>query len=135
MKIKTSELSGVALDWAVAQAVEEEIHYEYVDDERRKMLISKWEDYSRNGDFIQQEEWSPSTDWRQGGSLIERFDVYFDRYPLDQPGFVVARIGMDYQAGSNYFNNPSSPNRLIAACRAIVSAKLGDEVDVPEELL
>lgn len=127
MKIKTSELLGDPLDFAVAKAIGAPIS------RRSGGMIC-------DGEVVLmapcgQKVWSPSTDWSQGGPLIDRFDVYFDRYPLDQPGFVVARIGMDYQAGSNYFNNPSSPNRLIAACRAIVSDKLGDEVDIPEELL
>lgn len=125
MKIKTSELSGVALDWAVGIAVGEDVQV----GPGKKQLSVKCQVPGLLSC------WSPSTNWSQGGTLIDQFDVYFDRYPLDQSGFVVARIGMDYQAGSNYFNNPSSPNRLIAACRAIVSAKLGDEVDVPEELL
>lgn len=128
MKIKTSELSGVALDWAVAKSVGKNLE---ISNGRIGNFVDNWLP-NANSDFV---AWAPSIKWSQGGTLIDQFDVYFDRYPLDQSGFVVARIGMDYQAGSNYFNNPSSPNRLIAACRAIVSAKLGDEVDVPEELL
>lgn len=128
MKIKTSELSGVALDWAVAKSVGKNLE---ISNGRIGNFVDNWLP-NANSDFV---AWAPSIKWSQGGPLIDRFDVYFDRYPLDQPGFVVARIGMDYQAGSNYFNNPSSPNRLIAACRAIVADKLGHEVDVPEELL
>lgn len=136
MKIKTSELSGVALDWAVAQAIEEEIHYEYVDDERRKMLISKWEDYSRNGDFSQQEEWSPSTNWSQGGPLIERFGVTVMKYDSSCIDEHKANLWTAQLDGENMEQwCADSPSPLSAACRAIVSAKIGHEVDVPEELL
>ena len=129
MKIKTSELSGVALDWAVAQAIEEEVHHEYVDSEQRKMLLSKWQDYSRNGDFSQQEEWSPSTDWSQGGPLIAK---YLMDFCVEHPHTIGAAL---CDENGMYMNMLFGETHLIAACRAIVAAKLGDEVEVPEALL
>jgi hypothetical protein len=49
MKLKTSDLEGVALDWAVAQA----------------RIDGAFEHYATPG-------WSPSTVWSQGGPIIER---------------------------------------------------------------
>lgn len=131
MKVKISELSGPALDWAIAKV---EGHHPFLE------VDGKWrceigEDGAHDIGAPGIYGYSPSTDWSHGGPLIERFDVYFDRYMLDQPGFVVARIGADYLYGSNYFNSPSSPNRLIAAMRAIALFKLGEEIEVPEGLL
>lgn len=129
MKVKTSELIGAALDWSVAQAAEQEIHHEYVDDEQRKMLILKWQDYSRNEDFHQQKEWSPSTDWSQGGPLIEKYRVGFSVYSDQYSETHFASIGYPAQGSG------SGQTHLVAAMRAIVAAKLGDEVDVPEGLV
>lgn len=78
--------------------------------------------------------WSPSADWSQGGPLIEkhRMDFTFDR-----DGLVFA-----YLCDENGIELPSShkweafgPTHLIAACRAIVAAHLGEVVSVPAELV
>lgn len=103
MKIKTSELTGAALDWAVGMA--------------------EGLDYPADSEEFGCYE--PSSDWSQGGPLIDKHDVQILKFH----GETMAGIGeglVDYYPGST---------RLIAACRAIVASKLGDEVDVPEELL
>lgn len=130
MKIMTSELSGVALDWAVAQVVGQE-------------LIVMTE--IRNAHFIREKRlitpgydsaYCPSTEWGDGGPLIDRFDITIMR--ID--GF--SQVGPLYQVMQSFSGlhlggdrmMPVAPTRLIAACRAIVAAKLGDEVDVLEGL-
>jgi hypothetical protein len=109
MKIKTSELIGAALDWAAQMANHEN-------------YIAK---FSVNG--IGQEfcATSPSTDWSQGGPIIEREGIY---------------LVPDYNGGWNSTTRKrrgdySGPTPLIAAMRCFVASRLGDEVDVPEELL
>jgi hypothetical protein len=102
--MKTSELTGAALDWAVAKC-----------------------EGAINGDdldigFILEGGYSPSTDWAQGGPIIER-----ERIELEHDGFIWwARI----KADEDY----SGPTPLIAAMRCYVASKLGDEVEIPEEL-
>ena len=96
-KIKTSELQGAALDWAVAEATGE--------------------------------QWSHhSTDWRQGGRLVEYFKVGL---APDAGGVWWAVVF----AGGVATSHERGPTPLIAACRAIVAAKLGDEADVLEGLV
>jgi hypothetical protein len=98
MKIKTNELTGAALDWAVA----------------------KCEDvYCFDGSY------TPSTDWSQGGPIIEREGIGF--------GFGVGIDSDQWEAG---YTTPeeTGPTPLIAAMRCYVASKLGDEVNVPEEL-
>ena len=95
MKIKTSELEGAALDWAVAKVVG-------VDVSSTSIPI-----------------FCPSTNWSQGGPLIERYYIDIESGPWSA-----------YYGGQTMHGD--SP--LIAACRAIVAAKLGDVVEVPEEL-
>lgn len=98
MKVKTEELSGAALDWAVGQADECDLApVEY------------------------------STKWEFGGQIIER-----------------EGIDLQYQGGetdvwaADIFNADSmiyGDTPLVAAMRCYVASKLGDEVEVPAELL
>jgi hypothetical protein len=92
--MKTSDLTGAALDWAVCSIEGEQ--------------PSRYTQYS--------------TDWAQGGPIIER-----GRIELEHDGFQWwARIRAD--------EDFSGPTPLIAAMRCYVASKLGDEVDVPNEL-
>lgn len=100
MKIKTSELTGAALDWAVARCE---------GGVGNNQLIGAW--------------YSPSTDWTQGGPIIEREGIA----TLPCPRGWAARIGF----GSEYIEGTTP---LIAAMRCYVASKLGDEVEIPEEL-
>ena len=109
MKIKTSELQGAALDWAVAKAC----NYEF------------------NGHWFK-----PSTDWSQGGPLIAAHRVEFYAQ-IDEYTATVASENCQHclECGCVIEGGVNGPSHLIAACRAIIAAKLGDEVDVPEELV
>ena len=68
-------------------------------------------------------EYTPSTNWAQGGPIIEREGIA----TLPCPRGWAARVGF----GGEYIEGPTP---LIAAMRCFVASKLGDEVDVPEEL-
>jgi hypothetical protein len=95
MKTKTSELSGAALDWAVCTCEGES--------------PSRYTQYS--------------TDWAQGGPIIER-----QRIELEWSGSEWwARIKAD--------EDFSGPAPLVAAMRCYVASVLGDEVDAPYELM
>lgn len=109
MKIKTSELEGAALDWAAAKAAGIELHFDgYL-----------WaDDYSCR--------WAPSIFWNQCGPLIERFSVN-----ISHSCGCTAEISSGVW-NFKFYGRGSTP--LIAACRAIVAAELGNEVDVPEGL-
>ena len=106
--MKTNELSGAALDWAVAKC--EGVDDKFWDDDRL-CFLNEWD-----------EDIEPSTNWAQGGAIIER-----ERIELEHDGFVWwARI----KADEDY----SGPTPLIAVMRCYVASKLGDEVQLPEEL-
>lgn len=104
--MKVSELEGAALDWAVANCEE-------LVSTNTKNLFEPW--------YLLR-DYTPSTDWAQAGPIIER-----ERIRLDPRGVWVA--GHD-----NSNDEFSSPTPLIAAMRCYVAAKLGDEIEVPEEL-
>lgn len=118
--VETSQLSGAALDWAVAKAVG----------------LSVAEDC---GHFVAEEgtiylgrvgrAYSPSTNWSQGGPLIQEEQVEICWQGIDgKAAFWIAR-----HQDAHYNQSGDSP--LIASCRAIVAAELGDDVDVPAELM
>ena len=114
--MKTSELSGAALDWAVAQ-----IELRANDPETNELMVTVGDD---NG-------WTyrPSTDWAQGGPIIER-----EAISLCWEGTVWVGSLFDAQADNKYEFNQSGPTPLIAAMRAHVASKLGETVNVPEDM-
>lgn len=124
MKIKTSELSGVGLDWAVAQVVGVEVSMRY----GRELVMV----HDRGGIKLIESirsVYSPHTDWSQGGPLIEREQIDIEWDGVDGQAYWWKASHQDIVQ----FQIGHTP--LIAACRAIVAAKLGDEVDVPEGLV
>jgi hypothetical protein len=99
--MKTNELTGAALDWAVAKC--------------------------EVGDAAEQagDWWKPSTNWAQGGPIIEREGMTLScglnkSYAMKSVGYLVHEYG-------------ATP--LIAAMRCYVASKLGDDVEIPKELL
>lgn len=133
MKINTSELEGAALDWAVAQSVGNKNVY-ILDGG-----VVYDEFIEQHGDYFPA-DYSPSTDWSQLGPLLEQTHCYPNRY-MDECSdvvesrrfFVVTEIVDTVSVSTNIL--AEGPTPLIAACRAIVASKLGDTVDVPEELV
>lgn len=128
VKVKTQDLSGAALDWAVAKAE----GFEPMIFPMSRMEVAVSEGRHPNGSFSAR-GCNYSTDWSQGGPLIEKYRVSFATMgtgPEDEDGnepVVAITSGLNYKACNG-------KTHLIAACRAIVAARLGDEVDVPEGL-
>lgn len=114
--IKTSELIGAALDWAVAKC------------EIGKPIGSFLDDVVAHPSY---NNFRPSTDWSQGGPIIARegLSIVFqgDAHEL------VASL-WNYSIQDWHFHM-TGPTPLIAAMRCYVASKLGDEVEIPEELL
>ena len=112
MKIKTRELTGAALDWAVAMI-------ESRDWKEQGYL----EDFPYDLSFDDGEVYSPSTDWAQGGPVIERekIDVW-------------VHAGKQWSASKDKARTEfRSETPLIAAMRCYVASKLGDEVEIPQK--
>lgn len=141
MKIKTSELQGLALDWAVAAALgwrragaadaaRDALHegvFETVGwaDNGR----DRWEKLLAGG-----KEWSPSTDWSQGGPLIEKGGISVKGWHIRWEATLYWSTRAPGDECKSYHTRKGS-GPLIAICRCFVASKLGEEVDVPEELL
>ena len=121
--MKTSELTGAQLDWAVAKC-EDGVN---IDASGLPWLPD--ESPNEHGEAV----WfKPSTDWAQGGPIIEREEIEIRKgNPLYFPKG--NELGEYYEplwlAGKQHGQTP-----LIAAMRCYVASKLGDEVEIPEEL-
>ena len=110
--MKTSELTGAALDWAVAKC--EGINYVKDDVRFRGAYARKY-----------------STDWAQGGPIIER--EWLDVTPW--PNESEEKLRWQCKQHDSKFDCVAfGPTPLIAAMRCYVASKLGDEVELPKEL-
>ena len=117
--IKTSDLTGAALDWAVAKCEN------YTATIKPAEVVYTHPD----GTWHHNGNWKPSTNWAQGGPIIDREKINlakgrhteWEARELNDRGIV-----WFYHTG---------PTPLIAAMRCYVASKLGDTVEVPEELL
>lgn len=109
--LKVSELSGAALDWAVAKA---------------------WQPvYSDKHLLVHAKDFRPSTDWAQGGPIIEREGINLDNYGKN-PRWSAWTPAPDRESGEAQAYGPTP---LIAAMRCYVVSKLGGEVDIPLPLI
>ena len=124
--IKVSELSCAALDWAVAKCEGGEglwfdtVSTYWVNIDGKERALSKgWA-----------QSFTPSTDWAQGGSIIEREGIN-----LFLRKGSIAKAGKPWLAYNDKHVEALGPTLLIAAMHCYVESKLGDMVEVPEELL
>jgi hypothetical protein len=109
--MNTSELTGVALDAAVAKC--EGVTVEYVDDGITRCLL-----LPTGGHY------SPSTNWAQGGPIIEREGMQLS---MEDRAEWRATMWWDDTDGQREVLM-KGPTALIAAMRCYVASKLGDSL-------
>ena len=113
MKVKTSQLIGPALDWAVAKC------------ESETLSQSGFAFQIKVYGCLQRPHlgnWKPSSLWSQGGPILERESID------------VVKVGTR-QWRADCGSACHGPTPLVAAMRAYVVKKWGHEVDVPDELM
>ncbi len=117
--MKTAELTGPALDWAVAKC-----EFDGAED---------WDGTLEGIDSVSDlngGRYRPSTDWEQGGPIIEREGITVSK---DDGGWAAYfREKLFEDDGSEFWRNGPTP--LIAAMRCYSASKLGDDVTLPLEL-
>ena len=123
MKIKTAELIGRQLDYAVAlSAGGTGFRYD--------TIASYWitidgKHYVLSNGWSEDQCYTPSTNWLRGGPIIERESI----------SICTQMTNKDWMAVSFHGDiDGFGPPPLIAAMRCYCCAKLGDEIDIPEEL-
>ena len=108
--MKTAELQGAALDLAVARAMG-----------RKPNDFGWWWD-----------NFKPSTNWAQGGPIIELEGITTAPYSTHNGVIKEWKAGRDWPM--SHFPYYLGPTPLVAAMRCYVASKMGDTVDIPEEL-
>ena len=111
--MKTNELIGAALDWAVAQC------------EGFDWYIAEGVVYEERGEVSATFE--PSVRWAHAGPIIEREMISLNAHEPDDVEWVAREYWGD--------DGMTGPTPLIAAMRCYVMNNMGTVVDVPEELL
>ena len=124
MKIKTQDLTGPALDWAVAKCR----GFEGIDEDQW-LLRDGIADMPLSA-------YNPSTDWSQGGPIIEQegVELICNLNPAEAATFKTEphwRASKRAWAKGDIWYGPAP---LIAAMRCYVASRLGDAVDIPEEM-
>ena len=109
--MKTSELTGAALDWAVAKCE----GFDYFNHQNLARITTS------------AHSWNPSSNWAQGGPIIEREEISVNWANGQWQAHTV-------NEQDEYEQIEYGPTPLIAAMRCYVASKLGNTVDVPAEL-
>lgn len=121
MKLQVSDVTGPALDWAVAKAAFNCSPTDVSDD-----ICGTWYEGENVGGVY---GWGPSTNWFQCGPLLERF-----RLGIYQAAKWAASADGTPNYSSSFDEESCGSTAPIAVCRAIVREKLGDVVDAPENV-
>jgi hypothetical protein len=138
MKIKVSELIGQPLNWAVASIEFPKGAYggeaEHYSGNRNARWI-RIPDKKNRGYTLA----NYSTNWEQGGPIIDanptmQFWVWGGR-PDYRPGELQCASMAAIVHGGTQHKTWFGKTKLIAAMRCYVASKLGDEIDIPKELL
>jgi len=155
MKLKTNDLTGAALDWAVSKAEGSLSPLGNVILKGNKRLIIVVDSIEAPTVL-----YKPSEDWAQGGPIIERKGITIvrcdDKNIPDAKGFWQNKhepqwaatdgshsVQEVYGSQGDHFgdcyqvdeNAVTGPTPLIAAMRCFVASKLGDRVEIPQELV
>lgn len=139
IEVNSQVLTGKALDWAVAQA-EGITLFVMGNDWPGNSAVDKASEIDRvvicnllsrlvvaRGSWSG--EWNPSTNWNQGGPMIDRYAVQL------QLTCVGWHAQTDLRQGTSHYAEAFCSCPLTAMCRAIVIAKLGQKVLIPTILL
>ena len=123
MRVKTSELTGRVLDYVVA-------HYEGVPVYVKHGVALECVDSDLHDPIF----YSPRTDYEQGCPIVDR-ETICTRYLPDQQPDQHWEAGLPRtNAQSGVFWMARGPTRLVAALRCHLMARLGFEVDIPENV-
>jgi len=124
--MKTAELQGAALDWAVAKC-----------EGRCTDMLPLYDDKPDGESFWALEgntDCMYSTRWNAGGPIIERERIALNWETYDTGDLSVGVWVATVYAGESHIQG-DGPTPLVAAMRCFVASKLGDDVEIPQELL
>jgi hypothetical protein len=112
--MKSAELEGAQLDYWVARA----LGYASLSEIPSEVTGSEYHPHEPGCEL--RDEWSPSTDWSQGGQIIERNIAQLEHGSNDP--------GLAWNATNDNGDVYWADTALVAAMRAYVASKFGDKV-------
>lgn len=118
--MKTSKLIGALLDYWVAKA--DGMQHVRINDDAEPPECYMWEQERGIGSG---EPYSPSSNWKLGGPIIERERIELFA-PANSPEW--AKWEAKLHPNGSFARIASGETALIAAMRAYVASKFGDEV-------
>jgi hypothetical protein len=121
--MKTTNLIGPALDWAVATC----------EGVRLSGASLAFQVKTQGTVSTGNAPYSPSPDWALGGPIIEREEIEL----LIVAGSWCAqfsRARLKHDGSAKAYHRHYGPTPLVAAMRCYVASKLGDEIEIPKEL-
>ena len=122
MKVKSEDLIGIQLDYAAALATGQKVDFEADTGclwfEERDVWFT----------------WSPSTEWAQCGPMMESLSISCYQSADPATGKLYHWVGVNELVSPGRRRGLVADNPRTAICCAVVLAKLGDEVDIPDEL-
>lgn len=125
-KVKTAELIGTALNWAVAKCEGLDI------DSLEAGNVWVWETDPLTGERERAALFRPTRNWAQGGLIIEREAHNLFKHNGGTEWCCACNVPRD---GYTAIVTADGPTPLVAAMRCYVTAKMGDTIEIPEELL
>lgn len=145
--MKTSELTGTALDWAVAIAMgwtDVQITGFEQEGMREHPFFRPAKYFGQYHICGSGQQFQPSTDWEQGGMLIDHLQPQFidrasmlDAWDILGDGVPPRGIKTWWLAcapGPRVTKGGYGETHLIAMCRWLVRSRIGDNIEVPEGL-
>jgi hypothetical protein len=117
MKHKVSDLEGALLDAAVAKA----LGHMFTVSHDGMVTVFDWQ---RAGSLVRGNPFEPSIAWAHGGPIIERERITVG--PRASTAGWTAACDPEFHSGESF-----GPTPLIAAMRAFVASKLGEDVELP----
>lgn len=121
MKYRVDQLEGALLDAAVAKAIGLELDGEMY---YQTFTVEGIRNFAHREPMVAVDRWKPSSDWSMGGPIIEREQIIWQWSP-DETSC------MAFKKSDGNWMRQAGPTPLIAAMRAFVAAKLGDEWSCP----
>ncbi len=118
IEVKTADLVGEALGWAVGKAEGLEVFLAPPEYGNPWRVFARYQGEA----IVHTKRYNPWEDWALAGNLLDKHRVCLD-----------FKCGLWSALGDEWVVGCHTPT--IAICRAIVAAKLGEFVQVPRELM
>lgn len=138
MPVAVRDLEDIALDWAIAFCTGmtdiddftsslPKVRMVQYDEGGPSYLSAGWRSTAPDGPY----DWSPQTDWKQLGALIDKYGMCYSYTARDHENESVSAFCPGFPQGRAYGSNIKE-----AMLRSLVNQRLGsDEVKIPIDIL